>query len=217
MIDLPLKTFLNLPDDKQKEIINVCLHEFSHYDFKSASLTRIVDRLNIAKGSFYRYFENKKDLYLYLMEFSKNLTSECGKRVFEESANTFFDAWLDYFLEMVQLEQEYPMIIRFKFKSAQERSSEFWGNKRLEAIKLKTDKTKVGVIDGQKNKQLRTDLSAEKLSMITQYYQIVIVDYLTIKHNLEFDEPLSSIPIDDMKRDIEEFISILKEGIEFKY
>lgn len=213
---MPLKTFLNLTDEKQKEIINVCMYEFSHYDFNSASLSRIVDKLNIAKGSFYRYFENKKDLYFYLMEFSKDLTSECGNKVFETSTNTFFDAWLDYFLEMMKLEQEYPMIIRFKFKTARERSNEFWGNKRLEAIKRKTDKTKVGVINGQKNKQLRTDLSAEKLSMITQYYQIVIVDYLTIKHNLAFDEPLSSIPIADMKKDVEEFLSILKEGIEFK-
>ena len=213
---MPLKTFLNLSEKKQKEIINVCLYEFSLYDFESASLSRIVMKLKIAKGSFYRYFENKKDLYLYLMEYSRNLSSERSDQVFEISSKPYFEAWLDYFLELMKLEQEYPMIIRFKFKSAQERSNEFFGDKRLEAIKRKMDKTNSNVIDGQESKQLRTDISADALSMISLYYQIIIVDYLTIKYNLKYDEPLSSIPAEDIISDIRDFISVLKEGIEFK-
>lgn len=210
---MPLKTFLNLTEEKQKEIINVCLHEFSLYDYESASLTRIVDKLGIAKGSFYRYFENKQALYLYLIEFSKVKTSECGQKVFETSTKNFFDTFMDYFVEMMSLEEAYPMIIRFKFRYTRDSASGFYGDIRTEAIKEKTDRTKVFIENGQENKTLRTDVSSEILSMVAQYYQVIIVDYLTVKYKLKYDEPISFVWNEEVSRDVNTFMDILKNGI----
>lgn len=64
---MPKPTFLNLPDEKRNRIVELALDEFSTHPYRQASLSRIVARAGIAKGSMYQYFENKLDLYQWLV------------------------------------------------------------------------------------------------------------------------------------------------------
>lgn len=66
---MPNKTFFNLSKERQEEIIEICVEEFSTHDYDSASLNRIIEKLGVAKGSFYRYFDNKTDLYEFLIDY----------------------------------------------------------------------------------------------------------------------------------------------------
>ncbi|WP_319421021.1 TetR/AcrR family transcriptional regulator [Pleurocapsa sp. FMAR1] len=65
---MPNQTFFNLPDKKRKTITDLAIAEFASHDYDSASITKIVKQAKIAKGSFYQYFEDKKELYLYLVD-----------------------------------------------------------------------------------------------------------------------------------------------------
>lgn len=65
---MPQQTFFNLPDDKRQRILDLAIDEFAEHSYKTASISRIVKKAGIAKGSFYQYFEDKKDLYLYLVQ-----------------------------------------------------------------------------------------------------------------------------------------------------
>jgi TetR/AcrR family transcriptional regulator len=64
---MPKQTFFNLPDEKREQILQVAIDEFAENDYESASISRIVARAGIAKGSFYQYFADKEDLYAYLL------------------------------------------------------------------------------------------------------------------------------------------------------
>jgi AcrR family transcriptional regulator len=64
---LPKQTFLNLPDEKRKVIIDAAIDEFAEYGLENASTNRIVANSGIAKGSFYQYFEDKQDVFMYLL------------------------------------------------------------------------------------------------------------------------------------------------------
>ncbi|NVB40528.1 TetR/AcrR family transcriptional regulator [Pseudenhygromyxa sp. WMMC2535] len=64
---MPKPTFLNLPDEKRLRITELAIDEFSTYPYRQASLSRIVSRAGIAKGSMYQYFDNKLDLYHWLL------------------------------------------------------------------------------------------------------------------------------------------------------
>jgi AcrR family transcriptional regulator len=64
---MPKPTFFNLEEPKKERIISIALDEFSNRPYKVASISRIVRKAEIAKGSFYQYFEDKKDLYRYLL------------------------------------------------------------------------------------------------------------------------------------------------------
>lgn len=70
---MPNKTFFNLPKERQEEIIRVSIEEFANHDFDSASLNRIINTLEIAKGSFYRYFTSKTDLYTFLINYTLDI------------------------------------------------------------------------------------------------------------------------------------------------
>ena len=60
-------TFLNLPEEKRARIVELAIEEFSDNPYRQASLSRIVSRAGIAKGSIYQYFDNKLDLYRWLV------------------------------------------------------------------------------------------------------------------------------------------------------
>lgn len=65
---MPKGTFFNLPDEKRERITEAAIDEFAEYSYEGASITRIVDNANIAKGSFYQYFEDKKDLFKHIID-----------------------------------------------------------------------------------------------------------------------------------------------------
>jgi AcrR family transcriptional regulator len=65
---MPSDTFLNLSSEKRERIIQKCYEEFSQNSFREASVSKIVSDLGIAKGSIYKYFKDKQDLYFYLID-----------------------------------------------------------------------------------------------------------------------------------------------------
>ncbi len=91
---MPKPTFKNLPAAKRDRIVACAIEEFAGRSFREASLSRIVAQAGIAKGSMYQYFDNKLDLYRWL------ITDELVRRKLE-----FLDAWAptaeaDFFAQM---------------------------------------------------------------------------------------------------------------------
>ncbi len=56
-----------MPEEKRQLIERESIREFAAFGYDKASINRIVEQCRIAKGSFYQYFEDKKDLFLYLI------------------------------------------------------------------------------------------------------------------------------------------------------
>lgn len=65
---MPKPTFFNLSPEKRDLLVRLAIDEFANNDYESASISRIVAQAGIAKGSFYQYFEDKRDLYQYLLD-----------------------------------------------------------------------------------------------------------------------------------------------------
>lgn len=62
---MPSNTFFNLTKEKQNNIIEASLKEFKRVLLKDASINKIIKDANIPRGSFYNYFEDINDLYVY--------------------------------------------------------------------------------------------------------------------------------------------------------
>lgn len=56
--------------EKKEDLLQAALNEFSIKKYEEASLNNIIKKANISKGTFYYHFEDKLDLYLYLLESS---------------------------------------------------------------------------------------------------------------------------------------------------
>lgn len=63
---MPKDTFFNLPAEKRERIVNAAIDQIAAYHYDRVTINRIVGAAGIPKGSFYQYFENKDDLYVYL-------------------------------------------------------------------------------------------------------------------------------------------------------
>jgi AcrR family transcriptional regulator len=68
MTGLPTQTFFNLPEAKRRLIVDLAIAEFAEHGPTAASVSRIVARAGIAKGSLYQYFADKHDLFMYLID-----------------------------------------------------------------------------------------------------------------------------------------------------
>jgi AcrR family transcriptional regulator len=88
---VPKQTFFNLPDEKRDLLIETALEEFAARNYSSASISKIVARAGIAKGSLYQYFEDKQDFYLYLVRFAgQTLLEHIGQTQPPEEGADFF-------------------------------------------------------------------------------------------------------------------------------
>lgn len=65
---MPKDTFINLGEDKKRRIFDAAVKEFSTRRFSEASINQIVKSAGIPRGSFYQYFNDKEDIYLYMYE-----------------------------------------------------------------------------------------------------------------------------------------------------
>src|SRR3954467_8372835 len=85
---MPTRTFFCLPEERRQRLIREAVAEFSERTYAEASLSQIARRARIAKGSFYQYFEDKLDLYRWL------LTDETprAKRAFMAASTSVHEA-----------------------------------------------------------------------------------------------------------------------------
>ena len=87
---MPSDTFLRLNEEKKKKLIEASFKEFSLNNFNDASINRIIKEAGISRGSFYMYFEDKKDLYFYLLEqYSEILIDNMKKDLINNKGDLF--------------------------------------------------------------------------------------------------------------------------------
>ncbi|TPR54992.1 TetR/AcrR family transcriptional regulator [Apilactobacillus kunkeei] len=65
---MPTQTFLNLNEDKQNQVFNALIKEFSDHRLMDAQVARIIKDCSIARGSFYKYFDDINDSYQYVLK-----------------------------------------------------------------------------------------------------------------------------------------------------
>ena len=115
---MPLPTFFNLPDEKRQRILECAIEEFAQHDFDSASISQIVARAGIAKGSLYQYFTDKDDLYRYLIDLASQKKSQmlAGAQPPDPGMN-IFDTLRWLFREMANFELRYPGLARIGYRA----------------------------------------------------------------------------------------------------
>ncbi len=104
---MPKQTFINLPQEKRKTILNAAVEEFADYGLENASTNRIVKNSGIAKGSFYQYFEDKQDVFIYLLDVIGQQEMEFFKEKHPPSNN--MDTF-QYFRWMVKTGTEFGLV-----------------------------------------------------------------------------------------------------------
>lgn len=65
---MPTGTFFRLSEEKKQRLMDAAWAEFTTTRFAEVSINQIIRAAQIPRGSFYQYFEDKEELFLYLLE-----------------------------------------------------------------------------------------------------------------------------------------------------
>ena len=110
------QTFSDLPEEKQRQILDAAAEVFSKEDYKRSSTDDIAARAGISKGLLFYYFKNKQSLYLYVADHLRSLVERQLKREQLAGITDFFDM-LDYGAEeKLRLFQRQPWILELALR-----------------------------------------------------------------------------------------------------
>lgn len=105
--------FLRLPGEKRLKIINAALKVFAGNSYRKTATDEIVKEAGISKGALFHYFQNKKNLYLYLYDYGVNvLLTEFYEKI-DLTTVDVFDRFSQIMYIKLDLIKKYPDIFNF--------------------------------------------------------------------------------------------------------
>jgi len=118
--------FENLDPDKKERILNAALAEFAHKEYADASTNNIVTTAQISKGILFRYFGNKKNLYLYLYMYVRNvIDNEIYSQVDTDKGDLIF-ILKELGIRKLEVYKRHPDVAGFIAQTKREKSSEVY-------------------------------------------------------------------------------------------
>ena len=99
---MPTQTFYRLPEEKRTRLTEAAWKEFMSTRFEDVSINRIVHDAQIPRGSFYQYFEDKTDIFLYLLGSMREGGLAIVEDALERTAGEPFEAALLIFERLFQ-------------------------------------------------------------------------------------------------------------------
>lgn len=210
---MPKETFFNLPDDKKNLIISSAIDEFSTASYNTASINQICKKAKIPKGSFYQYFVDKLDLYVYIM----NLAIEEKIKFFSTSLKEFHTLTLLeqvrlLFIKGIEFAKAYP-----KYAALGEQFSKEDDSLAKSAVINEGEKQSevlfMEMINRAKSKgEIDSKVDPLALSLLLQSLNSAINKYMLNKFgNLKYEDNK-----EDIKAFVDSLLSIIFNGIQSK-
>lgn len=116
--------FYSLPEGKQRRIINGGFQVFSQNSYKKSPMQEIADSAGISKSLLFHYFQNKKELYLFLWERACVITMEYLSKHGCYEPTDLFEMMERGMRAKVEMMRRYPSIAAFTIKAFYERDEQ---------------------------------------------------------------------------------------------
>ncbi len=203
---MPKQTFFNLSKEKKQRIINAALNEFADHPYLKTNINRIIDEADISKGSFYQYFNNKKDLYKYIIDqVSETKMKFLGQKLKDYHKLEFFNLLRELFIAGIQFKREYPLFSeigdRLLNSSNQSLKEEIYAESRPKSNQFFEQLLEEAVKKGEVDSKIDIEFTA---FMLTDF-SISLVNYFFEKHNPNNVEEIMDY--------VDKMLYIMKNGI----
>ncbi len=204
--DMPKDTFFNLPEDKRTLICNVAINEFAEYSFDQASINRIVANSGIAKGSFYQYFEDKKDLFLYLMNLiAEEKANYISPLMRNPDQHDFFTLIREMYISGIQFTAEHPQYAEISKKVLENKNSPIYKEIMADNSSIANEFFEKLLENAIARGEVRADIDIKMFA-----YMIASMNTLVIEYYLEY---VTQGYDEKMMTTIDKFLDFLKNGI----
>lgn len=108
-----MENFINPHAEEQTVLINAAMTVFGRNGYKKASVGDIAAEAGLAKGMINYYFGSKRNLYLYLAEFTGKKIVERMEEDIDRSVTDFFDNMKMMTRIKISMMKEHPAIFAF--------------------------------------------------------------------------------------------------------
>lgn len=121
---MPEKRKVLAREERREQLVHAAASVFSDKGYRAASVSDIIEEAGVARGTFYLYFESKKDLFLELVElyFSgfAQVLEENHKRLVEvlNARRDPIDAWRQNALDTLRYHSENPELTAVVYREA---------------------------------------------------------------------------------------------------
>ena len=114
MKSLSSQRFQNLAEDKQETIIRAAIKEFSEHGYENANTNEIAAKAGISVGSLFTYFENKRQLFLAVINIGAKKIEDSLNSVIhpEDTTEEKFEKLLRMILKTSREEQDLVRLYR---------------------------------------------------------------------------------------------------------
>ncbi|MGD9994112.1 MAG: TetR/AcrR family transcriptional regulator [Salinivirgaceae bacterium] len=215
---MALKTFQNLKPERREEILMICYREFALKGYQSASLSEIIKQLGLAKGSFYRYFTNKKELYAHLIQHASERRLSKLNQLIDHPEIDFFELIRQNFYDKLKFDIENPVIAGFLYQVMHERENHEVADV-INALYQSVIGITRSIVEMEKfSKQLKSK-DAELVAFQVFHMQLWLYDYVAYKYRIDFQanikngKPVLNLSEADLHRIIDVSVAMLKNGI----
>ncbi len=117
---MPKQTYFNLSKRRQDEIRHTAMNLFIEREYESIGVREIAAAIGVSVGCFYKYFEDKDEMYLYLLSDTEKKISLAaaseGLSFFQGNTTLEFERYLDrteYFFNLTWY--RIPVSVYYKF------------------------------------------------------------------------------------------------------
>jgi TetR/AcrR family transcriptional regulator len=195
--------FHSLESEKQECIINAALKVFARNGYDKASTNEIIKQAGISKGSLFNYFNNKKELYLFLLDYATKVIEQIYAEV-NWNEPDFFARMRQLGLVKFKIYKKFPHAFNFLKAVAHEDAADV----KPTISKLSKALISSGLEKGYKNidwSKFREDIAREKMINVINWTMLSFAE----QHMNKLDS------IEDVGREIlsesDEYFDILKQ------
>jgi AcrR family transcriptional regulator len=175
---MPKQTFLNLPEEKRQTIVNAAASEFIEFGFEASSINRIVANSGISKGSFYQYFEDKMDVFRYLMDMLGNEKTEFFKDKHPPSTNLDTFGYFHWMIKTgMEFSSAHPRLVQAISRVLLVEGM-YYGKDFAEYHKMTTDSLAAMIKQAMKNGELDPSVDVELAVMVMDTWMNAITTYI---------------------------------------
>ncbi|MEH7436126.1 TetR/AcrR family transcriptional regulator [Neobacillus drentensis] len=197
--------FLNLDSEKQNRIINAAIKEFAQKGYSNASTNEIVKEAGISKGLLFHYFQNKKQLFLFLFDSCVELISDDFYKKIDLTETDFFQRIRQSVLIKMELLAQYPDLFKFVEKAYMDDAADIQAEMQKKIREL--NHINIGKIyEGIDVSKFRDDIDIQKIFKIITWTFEKLSDEELYKAKLL---PNYEIDYQKVQKEAEEYFEIL--------
>ena len=189
---LPKNTFFNINKKKRDRIIDESIKEFKKHHYEKASVNKIIANSNIAKGSFYQYFKNKKDLFEYIIDLiRKEKLTYVTDKIRNPRKYSFFDVISDMYKITLIFAKEHPDLQAISNKLVQDRDHKIYQQILAENREVALSEYKKLIELGIERKELDANINTYIVAHLIYSLNREIVDFYSSNTNFTKEEVLN--------------------------